>query len=54
MPVQKEREGIGLRSVASAVAKSNGSMVIDTDNGWFNVNILFNLSVLSQEGDLLS
>ena len=54
MPVQKEREGIGLRSVASAVAKSNGSMVIDTDNGWFNVNILFNLSILSQEGDLLS
>ncbi len=44
LPVTKGREGIGLSSVAFAVRKNGGSMAIEPKNGWFTVNIIFNLS----------
>ena len=36
----KDGHGIGLRSVRNIVNRYNGSMVIETHNGIFNVSIL--------------
>ena len=43
LPVNAAGEDIGLSSVASAVKRSNGTMAVSAEAGWFKVNILFNL-----------
>ncbi len=44
LPLSKDREGIGLSSVALIVKQNGGTMAIDVTNGWFRVNILFNIA----------